>query len=79
MYLDDFLPRIFGICSDANTFGSYDPFSKAEIACSSETTCIGIVDKSCDNQGPYRLCKTGYSFVYPSDSCIHKKREYSGK
>ena len=48
----------------------------AEINCTSDKTCIGIIDEGCDEDGPYRLCKKG--FVHPSESCILKKKKYSG-
>lgn len=48
----------------------------AEIACSSDTTCIGILDEGCDNAGNYRLCKN--AFTSPTSSCIYQKKAYTG-
>ena len=74
--LDDFLPSVAGGCSDANTFGSYKRLPMAEIECNLDQTCIGILDEGCDDIGDYRLCR--YSFLNPSDSCIHKKKVNNG-
>ena len=81
IYLDDFLPIVDGICSDDNTYGSYKSLSKAEIACSLNEMCIGIVDEGCDNNGTYRLCTSGFiSPIYTQNpSCIHKKNEHPRK
>ena len=76
IHIDDFLPSVVGGCNEDNTDGSYESFSLAEIACALDKACVGVLDEGCDNDGTYRLCKIG--FMYPSDSCIHKKKEYTG-
>ena len=76
MYVDDFLPSISGVCSEAHTFGSYKVLGSAQIACASESTCIGVMDEACDNVGAFRLCKKG--FISPSESCVYQKKKYTG-
>ena len=75
-FLDDFVRRTSVVCSEANTFGTYDQIGLAEIGCSSIMECIGILDGGCDSIAPYRLCKKG--FLGPSGSCIYQKKEYTG-
>ena len=75
-FLDDFVQSKFVECSEANTFGTYEDLFFAEIGCSSDIACIGILDKGCDEVAPYRLCKKGFSS--PSFSCIYKKKAYTG-
>ena len=75
-FLDEFLQTKFVECSNANTFGAYELLEQAEIGCSSNITCIGILDEGCDNVGPYRLCKKG--FMISTLSCISKKKIYTG-
>ena len=77
LFTDDFLPRIFGVCSEADTFASYEVLGIAKIACVEERACIGVLDDACDNIGAFRLCKKG--FVSPSASCVYQKKEYTGK
>ena len=77
LFTDDFLPRIFGVCSEADTFASYEVLGIAKIACVEERACIGVLDDACDNIGAFRLCKKG--FVSPSASCVYEKKEYNGK
>ena len=52
----------------------------AELACSSDDECIGILDDDCDDGGSFRLCRKG--FISPSSniiqSCIYKKKTYTG-
>ena len=74
--LEDFLPVVRGECSEENRFGSYNILTLAEIGCSSDVTCIGILDEGCDKVGPYTLCKDGY--FSPSTSCIYQKKAYTG-
>ena len=62
---------------NANIIGiPYNHMIFAEIGCSSNADCIGILDEGCTGQGPFRLCKKG--FISPSSSCIYKNRAYSG-
>ena len=79
--LDDFLPNITGQCSDANTFEEYESFMLAEMRCSSNVECIGILDDKCDNAGSYRLCKRGFMYKYTTLShgatCLFQKKAYT--
>ena len=77
MYVsDNFLQKRFGECGEENSMGTYDSFALAEIGCSSNMECIGIMDGKCDNDGTFHLCRKG--FLAQSASCISQKKNYSG-
>ena len=76
--LDDFVQHKFVGCSEDNIIGAeYDSMIFAEIGCSSNVECIGILDARCmTDLGPFRLCKNGS--ISPSSACLHQKKQYSG-
>ena len=57
----------------------YHHLSQAKIRCDADEKCIGVLDRSCDNSGPFHLCKKGFitSKKYRS-SCIYKKKIHQG-
>ena len=71
--------QIHSVCVWSNIYDNFNHLGLAKIRCNKDVQCIGIYDKTCDNSGPFQLCKHG--FVTPAvsvSSCIHKKNEYKG-
>ena len=80
-FSDEFLQGEIGECSAANTFGTFNLSTLAEVECSSNMGCIGVLDEGCDKVGPYRLCKKGFmaqSTQKEKPNCIFQKKEHTG-
>ena len=66
-------------CSFHGSYGSYDNYYAAVIACNQDTKCKGVWDSDCSNIGHssnFRLCSTGWNYEdspYSSSDCIHDK------
>ena len=74
---DAFALKKHSVCVWAHTYDYYYHLALAKIACTQDIQCVAVIDKKCDNGGPFQLCK--YGFVTPEktvSSCIHKKKTY---
>ena len=54
-------------------YGNYATFEEAAIACSNDTSCQMVMDRYCDNQGPYQLCKSSSVCMSAEGTCSYKK------
>ena len=76
---DDYRKHAGSSCRISNIFGSFIYLSHAKISCSSDEKCIGVLEQSCDNSGPFLLCKKGFETAQEHDSsCFYEKKNYSG-
>ena len=76
---DDYERRVSSSCRPANTFGIVNHLSQAKMSCSSNEKCIGILESSCDNKGPFLFCKKGFETSDAhNSSCFYEKKNYSG-
>ena len=77
---DDYTKTVGSSCRLSNAFGKiFNHLSEAKISCNSDKRCIGIFEQSCDNSGPFHLCKEGFetSEIHIA-SCFYQKKNYSG-
>ena len=76
---DDYKKHVSSSCTISNTFGIHNHLSHAKNNCNSDIKCIGILEQTCDNDGPFLLCKKGFETSKThNSSCFYEKKEYSG-
>ena len=56
-------------------FGNYLSFEEAAIACSNNFSCEMVMDRSCDDQGPYELCSSSNVCDSGEGTCSYKRIE----
>ena len=54
-------------------YGNYATFEEAAIACSNDTSCQMVMDRYCNNQGPYQLCTSSSVCMSAEGTCSYKK------
>ena len=61
-----------------SAYGRHDTLIEAKLACNEDIECLGVYDQKCDGSFSYRLCPISNLTEYSIDSCLHRKKEFSG-
>ena len=76
-YADDFVKVDWKRCQES-MYNSYSNLVTAKVACFGDSQCLGVYDTACDKNGPFHLCPIANLTEYSLNSCIYRKKEYSG-
>ena len=60
--------------TDCSGYGSFDDFEAAQSACNHDSSCGGVRDHNCDENGDdFQLCEYGTNYGWGGD-CVHNKK-----